>query len=47
MMSDIPIRLAVLDMAGTTVADGGLVLQAFEAAASAAGIGEEIGRAHV
>lgn len=40
MMSDIPIRLAVLDMAGTTVADGGLVLQAFEAAASAAGIGE-------
>ncbi|MGL5445289.1 MAG: haloacid dehalogenase, partial [[Mycobacterium] stephanolepidis] len=41
-MSDVPIRLAVLDMAGTTVADGGLVLKAFEAAASAAGI-EEVG----
>lgn len=37
-MSDIPIRLAVLDMAGTTVADDGTVIQAFEAAASAAGI---------
>ncbi|UEA49746.1 phosphonatase-like hydrolase [Mycobacteroides abscessus] len=37
-MSDIPIRLAVLDMAGTTVADGGLVLQAFETAATAGGI---------
>jgi phosphonatase-like hydrolase len=32
------IRLAVLDMAGTTVADDGLVLQAFEAAATAAGL---------
>lgn len=37
-MSDNPIQLAVLDMAGTTVADGGLVLRAFEAAATAAGI---------
>lgn len=41
-MSDIPIRLAVLDMAGTTVADGGLVLKAFETAATAGGI-EEVG----
>lgn len=32
------IELAVLDMAGTTVADGGLVLRAFDAAATAAGI---------
>ncbi|MEU0497328.1 phosphonatase-like hydrolase [Mycobacterium sp. NPDC006124] len=32
------IQLAVLDMAGTTVADDGLVLGAFEAAATAAGI---------
>ncbi|AMT70290.1 phosphonatase-like hydrolase [Mycobacteroides immunogenum] len=39
-MSDIPIRLAVLDMAGTTVADGGLVLRAFETAATAGGIEE-------
>lgn len=31
-------RLAVLDMAGTTVADDGLVLRAFDAAAEAAGI---------
>lgn len=37
--STMPIRLAVLDMAGTTVADGGLVLQAFDAAATAVGIG--------
>ncbi|WP_171983306.1 phosphonatase-like hydrolase [Nocardia terpenica] len=37
-MSDIRIQLAVLDMAGTTVADGGLVLRAFDAAATAAGI---------
>lgn len=37
-MSDNSIRLAVLDMAGTTVADDGLVMKAFEAAASAAGI---------
>ncbi|MGM7647572.1 phosphonatase-like hydrolase [Nocardia sp. JW2] len=32
------IQLAVLDMAGTTVADGGLVLRAFEEAATAVGI---------
>ncbi|QIS21612.1 phosphonatase-like hydrolase [Nocardia terpenica] len=37
-MSDTRIQLAVLDMAGTTVADGGLVLRAFDAAATAAGI---------
>lgn len=37
-MSDLPIRLAVLDMAGTTVADDGLVMAAFDAAADAAGI---------
>ncbi|MFH5211851.1 phosphonatase-like hydrolase [Antrihabitans sp. NCIMB 15449] len=34
------IQLAVLDMAGTTVADGGLVLQAFDIAATSAGIPE-------
>ena len=32
------IQLAVLDMAGTTVADDGLVVSAFEAAATAAGL---------
>ncbi|MFF0545203.1 phosphonatase-like hydrolase [Nocardia thailandica] len=32
------IQLAVLDMAGTTVADDGLVLRAFDAAATSAGI---------
>lgn len=32
------IQLAVVDMAGTTVADDGLVVEAFEAAASAAGL---------
>jgi phosphoglycolate phosphatase len=32
------VRLAVLDMAGTTVADDGLVLRAFEAAAAAVGL---------
>ncbi|WP_269821846.1 phosphonatase-like hydrolase [Nocardia asteroides] len=32
------IALAVLDMAGTTIADDGLVLRAFEAAATAAGL---------
>ncbi|KAF0847815.1 phosphonatase-like hydrolase [Nocardia caishijiensis] len=37
-MSDNRIQLAVLDMAGTTVADGGLVLRAFEEAATAVGI---------
>jgi phosphoglycolate phosphatase len=35
------IQLAVVDMAGTTVADDGLVVTAFEAAASAAGVPEE------
>ncbi|MHC9296185.1 phosphonatase-like hydrolase [Mycobacterium sp. LTG2003] len=35
------IQLAVIDMAGTTVADDGLVSNAFEAAATAAGIPEE------
>jgi phosphoglycolate phosphatase len=34
------IQLAVIDMAGTTVADDGLVVRAFEAAASAAGLPE-------
>lgn len=33
-----PISLAVLDMAGTTVADDGLVLRAFDEAASAVGV---------
>ncbi|MFJ4650239.1 phosphonatase-like hydrolase [Nocardia sp. NPDC088792] len=37
-MSDKQIDLAVLDMAGTTVADDGLVVAAFEQAATAAGI---------
>lgn len=37
-MSDKRIDLAVLDMAGTTVADDGLVERAFEAAVTAAGI---------
>ena len=32
------IKLAVLDMAGTTVADDGLVLRAFDAAGAAAGL---------
>lgn len=34
------IKLAVIDMAGTTVADDGLVLRAFAAAAAAAGLPE-------
>ncbi|MFE3057908.1 phosphonatase-like hydrolase [Nocardia sp. NPDC059239] len=37
-MSDKQIELAVLDMAGTTVADDGLVERAFEAAITAAGV---------
>ncbi|MCU1640100.1 MAG: phosphonatase-like hydrolase [Nocardia sp.] len=37
-MSDKQIDLAVLDMAGTTVEDDGLVIRAFEQAATAAGI---------
>jgi phosphoglycolate phosphatase len=36
-----PIELAVLDMAGTTVSDDGLVLRAFAAAADAAGLPPE------
>lgn len=40
-MPDNRIQLAVLDMAGTTVADDGLVLRAFEQAATAAGIETE------
>ena len=32
------IRLAVLDMAGTTVADDGLVVRAFDEAATAVGV---------
>ncbi|MFB8274467.1 phosphonatase-like hydrolase [Nocardia colli] len=40
-MSNNTIQLAVLDMAGTTVADGGLVLRAFDVAATAAGIEAE------
>lgn len=39
-MTDKGIELAVLDMAGTTVADDGLVVRAFEAAATAAGLPE-------
>src|ERR1700751_3327760 len=42
------IQLAVLDMAGTTVADDGLVVSAFEAAATEVGVpesGEERERA--
>jgi phosphonatase-like hydrolase len=38
MMTDNTIQLAVIDMAGTTVADDGLVVEAFEAAATAAGL---------
>ncbi|MFG3352565.1 phosphonatase-like hydrolase [Streptomyces sp. NPDC048001] len=37
-MQETDIRLVVLDMAGTTVADGGLVERAFEAAAAELGI---------
>ncbi|MFD4292757.1 phosphonatase-like hydrolase [Rhodococcus sp. NPDC058532] len=40
-MSTTPIRLAVLDMAGTTVADDGLVLRAFADASVAGGIPTE------
>lgn len=39
-MPDNTIQLAVLDMAGTTVADDGLVVESFEAAATAVGIPE-------
>lgn len=37
-MTDLPIRLAALDMAGTTVADDGIVLDAFDAASAAVGL---------
>ncbi|WP_123027895.1 phosphonatase-like hydrolase [Mycolicibacterium stellerae] len=39
-MGDKAIQLAVIDMAGTTVADDGLVVSAFETAATAAGVPE-------
>jgi phosphoglycolate phosphatase len=39
-MRDNAIQLAVIDMAGTTVADDGLVVSAFESAATAAGVPE-------
>jgi phosphoglycolate phosphatase len=39
-MRNNPIQLAVMDMAGTTVADDGLVVTAFEAAATAVGVAE-------
>lgn len=37
-MTDLDIELVVLDMAGTTVADDGLVIQAFTAAVGAVGV---------
>jgi phosphonatase-like hydrolase len=40
MMQNNAIQLAVIDMAGTTVADDGLVASAFESAASAVGVPE-------
>ena len=40
-MSTSTIQVAVLDMAGTTVSDDGLVVEAFEAAATAAGLPAE------
>jgi phosphoglycolate phosphatase len=39
-MAETHIQLAVIDMAGTTVADDGLVVRAFEVAASAVGVPE-------
>src|SRR6201991_1220793 len=39
-MGDNAIQLAVIDMAGTTVADDGLVVSSFESAATAAGVPE-------
>lgn len=41
MLPESRIQLAVIDMAGTTVADDGLVISAFEAAATEAGIPAE------
>ncbi len=40
-MTDNHIQVAVVDMAGTTVADDGLVVRSFEAAATAAGMPED------
>ncbi|GAB2636237.1 phosphonatase-like hydrolase [Nocardia goodfellowii] len=40
-MPDKDIQLAVFDMAGTTVADGGLVVRAFDVAATAVGLETE------
>ncbi|WP_185976217.1 phosphonatase-like hydrolase [Mycolicibacterium sp. 018/SC-01/001] len=40
-MTDNMIQLAVIDMAGTTVADDGLVVEAFEAAANAGGLPQD------
>jgi phosphoglycolate phosphatase len=40
-LSDNSIQLAVIDMAGTTVADDGLVVTAFEAAATAVGVPDD------
>lgn len=40
MLPDNDIQVAVIDMAGTTVADDGLVVASFEVAASAAGLPE-------
>ena len=39
-MPDNTIQLAVIDMAGTTVADDGLVVSAFESAATTVGVPE-------
>jgi phosphoglycolate phosphatase len=39
-MQNNPIQLAVIDMAGTTVADDGLVVTAFDMAATAVGVPE-------
>jgi phosphoglycolate phosphatase len=42
----LPIKLACIDMAGTTVSDGGIVLQAFSAALEAVGLaGDDFGTA--
>ncbi|HEX4789509.1 MAG TPA: HAD family hydrolase, partial [Actinospica sp.] len=47
MSENPPIRLACLDMAGTTVADDGLVLAAFAAALDARGVSAEAERARM
>src|SRR6201988_5050721 len=38
LMQNKPIQLAVVDMAGTTIADDGLVVNAFDMAATAVGV---------